>query len=139
MIPKDVHKIIRHLQEHADQLSENQRRFVDQMVARLNKYGDGFYCSWRQRMYLSGLYSKLSKTELEKPKSRLDELKERKRKLLAKVGQQRRSKDRATELDVRGIPIVLGNIAANPVNVKMRHDKSVRQRQSERTKRTKKG
>lgn len=131
MIPTDVRKIIRYLEDRADQLDEKSRVFVRDMAARLDKYGDTFYCSWKQRKYLGALYNRLSRTEPEKPESRLEELKERKTKLMRSVQRRRKREAEADSAAAGGIPLVMQSISANPVDAKMRHFKSQQQRGAE--------
>jgi hypothetical protein len=126
MIPKEVSKIIRYLEERADQLNEKGRAFVRDMVERLDRHGDKLYCTWKQRTYLIGLYAITQKTEPEKPKSRLEELKERRAKLLSKTGKRRRRKGRATTLEAMGATRIIKEMAlATPVTARMTHRKNI--------------
>jgi len=103
--------------------------FVEQMIAGLEKYGDSFFVSRRQRGFLCaiiGQYLPQTKTS-DKPKSRLQELKEKKAMLLA---QSRRAALRKTSVNNQK-SIALAKLGAGELQVsdaptaKMRHAKSL--------------
>lgn len=125
MIPTDIHKVIRYLEEHADRLQEKGRGFVLQMAARLDKYGDEFFCTWKQHKYLHFLYSMLSKAEPEKPKSNLEKLKERRMQLLKKTAKRRSREYKEDKAVSLGTGLALRNIVIeNPTTAKIRHAKN---------------
>lgn len=126
MAPTNIHKIIRDLEERIDSISEEKSRgFVRQMVADLARDGDSFHCTLKQRQYLLSLWYQTAPAVQEKPKSRLDELRARKAKILK--GQRRRQvrENRAAAMDAGGSRWALQAIADNGVSAKMRHRRSI--------------
>jgi len=121
----DIHRIIRFLESKVDALpNENSREFVDNMVKRLNADGDSFYCSPKQVRYLRSLALRLGMDKEMAPKtSRLQELKEKRRKLLNRSYKDRCRQQDADHLTIFVVP-ELRHLQIQTVSARMRRDRS---------------
>lgn len=125
--PTNIHEIIRLLEERIESMpDEHAKRFVRDMAAKLDKFGDTFNASPKQHGYLWALIEQTFwSTENGKPKSRLEELKDRKAKLLKKQRNHKAQVGWARSADAAGVGVVMRQISEQPVTARMRHDKSI--------------
>ncbi len=88
----NIHAVIRFLAEHIDDTSPKSRNFIRTEELRLDSMGELYTCGFRQNQWLVSLEAQLRRklsVETGKPKSRLDELKEKRAKILTKVKRSR--------------------------------------------------
>jgi hypothetical protein len=118
-------------EENRELIGEQSYKFIDDMVARRNRFGDSLYASPRQLKYLRILVGRFCPVESqseEKPKSKIEQLREKRDALL------RASKRRATAEKVREQQqyLVMGKLRNGELQVsdtptaRIRHQRSVK-------------
>lgn len=124
----NIHRTVRFLEENLQAVPEDSRKFVSDMVGKLDQYGDSFYVTPKQSYYLRSLEGRVRKALgvhfEDRPLSRLDELKAKRHKILS--GQIRRGR-KARNLNAMragGVAIVAKDIVDSPIDARMRHQKS---------------
>src|SRR5262245_8150259 len=121
----DIHRVIRFLEGKVDAIKHDpSREFVRQMVAKLDEHGDSFYASPKQIKYLRALAFRNGMRQEMAPKpSRFEELKEKRRKLLNRIYEDRRRQLDADVLTVFFVPELRAH-SATVTSARMRRDRS---------------
>ena len=128
MTKTNLHQTIRYLERHLDLVDDDrQLGFVKQMIEQLDQQGDVFVCSSKQARFLFAIWSNVYQKESgDRPKSRIEQLREKRNKIL-KGGRRRASKRiRANEMEANGIGLVMKNISEGTPEARLVHDKNLR-------------
>lgn len=124
MAESDIHKIIRLLERHVEQFDDYDQRLVRDMAASLDERGECFTCTLRQSRRLRWLAFKIEKGE-EKPKSRLEELKEKRDKLFKSIRRRARKVEQINAALAGGLERVLPEL---PLTVKATQETTMKRR-----------
>lgn len=128
----NIYKTIEFLSANLEKIRSNFDKkvlgFAEQQIEKYQKYGEKYYCSPRQRGFLRSVEARLHvllKTG-EKPKSKLDELREKRRKILKRISKDNDLVARGNQMTAADVPSAIIGIANASNDAAMRHSRSKR-------------